>query len=67
MPLQAWKQWRDGTTSNLVDSALRTDSKTEIMKCIHIGLLVQENIDKRPTMASMVLMLNSESMSLSVP
>nr|POE60717.1 cysteine-rich receptor-like protein kinase 26 [Quercus suber] len=64
----AWKQWRDGTTSNLVDPALRTDSTTEIMKCIHIGLLcVQENVDKRPTMASVVLMLNSESMSLSVP
>ncbi|KAF3951411.1 hypothetical protein CMV_022931 [Castanea mollissima] len=64
----AWKQWRDGTTSNLVDSTLRTDSTTEIMKCIHIGLLcVQENVDRRPTMASIVLMLNSESMSLSVP
>ncbi|KAM3701536.1 hypothetical protein ACJW31_05G181000 [Castanea mollissima] len=64
----AWKQWRDGTTSNFVDPTLRTDSATQIMKCIHIGLLcVQENVDKRPTMASIVLMLNSESMSLSVP
>ena len=50
-----------------MDPTLRTDSATQIMKCIHIGLLVQENIDKRPTMASMVLMLNSESMSISVP
>ena len=66
--MQAWKQWRDGTTSNFVDPTLRTDSATQIMKCIHIGLLcVQENIDKRPTMASIVLMLDSESMSLSVP
>ena len=66
--MQAWKQWRVGTTSNLVDPALRTDSTTEIMKCIHIALLcVQENVDKRPTMASVVLMLNSDSMSLSVP
>nr|POE56944.1 cysteine-rich receptor-like protein kinase 29 [Quercus suber] len=64
----AWKQWRDGTTSNFVDPTLRTDSTAEIMKCIHIGLLcVQENVDKRPTMASIVLMLNSESMSLSAP
>ncbi|KAM3749375.1 hypothetical protein ACB098_05G179800 [Castanea mollissima] len=64
----AWKQWRDGTTSNFVDPTLRTDSATQIMKSIHIGLLcVQENVDKRPTMASIVLMLNSESMSLSVP
>ncbi|KAF3945880.1 hypothetical protein CMV_027791, partial [Castanea mollissima] len=64
----AWKKWKDGTTSNLIDPTLRTDSTTEIMKCIHIGLLcVQENMVKRPTMASVVLMLNSESMTLSIP
>ena len=66
--LQAWKKWRDGTTSNLVDPILHSDSKIEIMKCIHIGLLcVQENVVKRPTMASVVLMLNTDSMTLSVP
>ncbi|KAL4628563.1 hypothetical protein ACB092_05G248300 [Castanea dentata] len=64
----AWKKWKDGTTSNLIDPTLRTDSTTEITKCIHIGLLcVQENMLKRPTMASVVLMLNSESMTLSIP
>ncbi|KAL0012491.1 hypothetical protein SO802_007599 [Lithocarpus litseifolius] len=64
----AWNKWRDGTTSNLVDPTLRTDSTTEILKCIHIGLLcVQENVVKRPTMASVVLMLSSDSMTLSVP
>ncbi|KAM3701611.1 hypothetical protein ACB098_05G185700 [Castanea mollissima] len=64
----AWNKWRDGTTSNLVDPTLRTDSTTEILKCIHIGLLcVQENVVKRPTMASVVLMLCSDSMTLSVP
>ncbi|KAM3701604.1 hypothetical protein ACJW31_05G186800 [Castanea mollissima] len=64
----AWKIWKDGTTSNLIDPTLRTDSTTEITKCIHIGLLcVQENMVKRPTMASVVLMLNSESMTLSIP
>ena len=66
--LQAWKKWNDGTTSNLVDPTLHADSTTEIMKCIHIGLLcVQKNMAKRPTMASVVLMLNSESMTLSIP
>nr|POE85272.1 cysteine-rich receptor-like protein kinase 26 [Quercus suber] len=64
----AWKKWKDGTTSNLIDPTLCTDSTTEIIKCIHIGLLcVQENMVKRPTMASVVLMLNSESMTLSIP
>ena len=39
-----------------------------MMRCIHIGLLcVQENAVDRPTMASVVLMLNSSSFTLSVP
>ena len=38
------------------------------MRCIHIGLLcVQENIAHRPTMASVVLMLNSYSITLPIP
>ena len=66
--MQAWNKWRDGTASNLVDPTLRTDSTTEILKCILIGLLcVQENVVKRPTMASVVLILSSDSMTLSVP
>ncbi|XP_059656528.1 cysteine-rich receptor-like protein kinase 44 isoform X2 [Cornus florida] len=66
----AWKNWRDGTASNLIDSTLRAVSSSmgEIMRCIHIGLLcVQENEADRPTMASVVLMLSSFSLTLSVP
>uniref|UniRef100_A0A2N9EM35 Protein kinase domain-containing protein n=1 Tax=Fagus sylvatica TaxID=28930 RepID=A0A2N9EM35_FAGSY len=64
----AWKNWKDGTTSNLVDPTLKDVSTTEIMRCIHIGLLcVQENVADRPTMASIVLMLNSYSMTLPIP
>ncbi|PQM36928.1 cysteine-rich receptor-like protein kinase 10 [Prunus yedoensis var. nudiflora] len=38
------------------------------MRCIHIGLLcVQPNISERPTMASVVLMLTSNSLTLPVP
>ena len=38
------------------------------MRCIHIGLLcVQENVVDRPTMASVVLMLDSYSMTLPIP
>ncbi|KAG6638942.1 cysteine-rich receptor-like protein kinase 29 isoform X2 [Carya illinoinensis] len=64
----AWKNWREGTALNLIDSTLRVGSMTEIMRCIHIGLLcVQENIAERPTMSSILLMLNSYSMALSIP
>ena len=52
-----------------ISNSLKKNKKgIEIMKCIHIGLLcVQENVVKRPTMASVVLMLNTDSMTLSIP
>ncbi|KAI3718763.1 hypothetical protein L6452_19646 [Arctium lappa] len=66
----AWKGWRKGTTSNMIDPTLKTGSGSlrDIIRCIHIGLLcVQENVNDRPTMASVVLMLNSFSLTLSMP
>ncbi|KAK2980467.1 hypothetical protein RJ640_015990 [Escallonia rubra] len=66
----AWKYWREGTDSNLIDPVLRANSGSirDIKRCIHIGLLcVQENVASRPTMASVVLMLNSFSITLSLP
>ncbi|XP_059436933.1 cysteine-rich receptor-like protein kinase 44 [Corylus avellana] len=65
----AWRNWREGTASNLIDPILmKGGSKAEIMRCIHIGLLcVQQNVDDRPDMASVVLMLNSDSIALRLP
>ncbi|KAG5622799.1 hypothetical protein H5410_008017 [Solanum commersonii] len=66
----AWRNWREGTTSNLIDPILRGSSGlvSDIMRCIHIALLcVQENVADRPTMAAVVLMLSSLSLALSVP
>ena len=38
------------------------------MRCIHIGLLcVQENVADRPTMATVVTMLNSYALTLPRP
>lgn len=67
--LQAWRSWREGTASNLIDPTLKTGSRNEIMRCIHIGLLcVQENVAaNKPTMAFVIVMLNSYSLSLRVP
>ncbi|XP_028806157.1 cysteine-rich receptor-like protein kinase 10 [Neltuma alba] len=63
-----WKNWREGTTSNIVDPVISNGSRDEIMRCIHIALLcVQENVTDRPTMASIELMLNSYSSSLPLP
>ncbi|KAF3450457.1 hypothetical protein FNV43_RR06540 [Rhamnella rubrinervis] len=64
----AWKNWREGTASNVVDGVMRGGSTSEIMRCIHIALLcIQENANDRPTMNSIVLMLNSNSITLPVP
>ncbi|KAL5579119.1 hypothetical protein UlMin_011561 [Ulmus minor] len=64
----AWKIWKDGTASNLVDPLMRIGSTSEVIRCIHIGLLcVQENAADRPNMNSIVLMFNSHSLSLPMP
>eukprot|EP00256_Glycine_max_P068741 XP_025983336.1 putative receptor-like protein kinase At4g00960 [Glycine max] len=64
----AWRNWRDGTTTDIIDPTLNDGSRNEIMRCIHIGLLcAQENVTARPTMASVVLMLNSYSLTLPLP
>ncbi|KAI3698080.1 hypothetical protein L6452_31192 [Arctium lappa] len=66
----AWKSWRDGNISDMIDPALMVGpgSLHEIMRSIHIGLLcVQNNVVDRPTMGSVVLMLNSFSLTLQLP
>lgn len=67
--LQAWENWNQGTAlSNLIDPTLRLGSRNEMIRCIHIGLLcVQENVVDRPTMPSVVIMLDSYSLTLPVP
>ncbi|CAJ2630364.1 unnamed protein product [Trifolium pratense] len=64
----AWRSWREGQAINIIDPSLSNFSVNEIMRCIHIGLLcIQENVVDRPTMASVALMLNSNSLALSIP
>nr|AAD21872.1 receptor-like protein kinase homolog RK20-1 [Phaseolus vulgaris] len=63
-----WRNWRDGTAVNIVDPSLENNSRNEVMRCIHIGLLcVQENLTDRPTMATIMLMLSSYSLGLPIP
>ncbi|XP_016648142.1 PREDICTED: cysteine-rich receptor-like protein kinase 10 [Prunus mume] len=65
----AWRHWRDGTPLELLDPNLRDSyEKTEVIRCVHIGLLcVQGNPDERPTMQSIVLMLSSDSVTMALP
>ncbi|PWA46225.1 cysteine-rich receptor-like protein kinase 8 [Artemisia annua] len=64
----AWKSWRDGNASTLIDPTLCATSIRDMMRCIHIGLLcVQEDLNERPSMASVILMLSSFSLTLPIP
>ncbi|ESW15154.1 hypothetical protein PHAVU_007G048900 [Phaseolus vulgaris] len=64
----AWRNWKEGKAIYIVDPSLNSNSRNEMLRCIHIGLLcVQENLVDRPTMANIVLMLNSYSLSLPIP
>ncbi|TKY51081.1 Cysteine-rich receptor protein kinase 25 [Spatholobus suberectus] len=65
----AWKLWKDEVPLELMDHSLREScTPNEVIRCIHIGLLcVQEDPADRPTMASVVLMLDSYTVTLPVP
>ncbi|KAI9124243.1 hypothetical protein K1719_005543 [Acacia pycnantha] len=66
---QAWRQWRNHTTLEILDSNLKESySPTEARKCIQIGLLcVQEDPDDRPTMATIISYLNAQLIELPFP
>ncbi|KAK6917363.1 Serine-threonine/tyrosine-protein kinase, catalytic domain [Dillenia turbinata] len=65
----AWKLWLDGRGLDLMDPTLGPSSvMAEVLKCTHIGLLcVQEDPGDRPTMSMVVVMLQSETISLPQP
>jgi hypothetical protein len=67
--VQAWKQWTDETPLKVLDPNLGNSySREQVKRCLHIGVLsVQDDPANRPTMASIVLMLNSQSISLPSP
>ena len=66
---QAWKLWNEEEIVHLIDPEVSNpDYVSQILRCIHIGLLcVQEIAKERPTMATVVSMLNSEIVNLPNP
>ncbi|XXG71334.1 hypothetical protein AAC387_Pa07g0617 [Persea americana] len=69
LPSYAWSHWNEGTVMELIDDTLSERCcMEEVIRCIHIGLLcVQEKVTDRPTMSSVVLMLNKDSVTLPPP
>ncbi|KAK3138406.1 hypothetical protein QOZ80_5AG0368510 [Eleusine coracana subsp. coracana] len=64
-----WRCWRRGSIGELLDGC-PTDGRQpqEVLRCVHVGLLcVQEDPQLRPGMASVVIMLNSRSITLPAP
>ncbi|WJX87353.1 hypothetical protein P8452_69557 [Trifolium repens] len=67
--LYTWKLWCDGKSLELIDPFLKKSYiESEVLKCIHIGLLcVQEDAADRPTMSTVVRMLGSDTVDLPKP
>ncbi|KAL9452651.1 hypothetical protein AB3S75_008441 [Citrus x aurantiifolia] len=66
---RAWNLWNEGKAMDLVDPNIRdSSSQNQVLRCMHVGMLcVQDSAMYRPTMASVVLMLESETPTLPVP
>ncbi|KAJ4703209.1 Cysteine-rich receptor-kinase-like protein [Melia azedarach] len=64
-----WKLWCNGEALELMDPVIKQSCVPgELLKFIHIGLLcVQEDPTDRPTMSSVVVMLASETVTLTQP
>jgi len=66
---QTWAQWKEGNILSLIDSEIYDPNNDEnMLRVTHIGLLcVQEVASDRPTMATVVSMLNSDVVFLPPP
>ncbi|KAK3199342.1 hypothetical protein Dsin_022757 [Dipteronia sinensis] len=60
--IEAWRLWKDERAVELIDQLLDYSSTlSEILRCIHIGLLcVQHRPEDRPNMSTVALMLGGE-------
>ncbi|CAA7060797.1 unnamed protein product [Microthlaspi erraticum] len=65
-----WDRWEKGEVTEIIDKSMdaETYDESEVMKCIHIGLLcVQEIVSDRPDMPTVVLMLGHNAIDLPSP
>jgi len=59
---QAWTLWKTGRALELVDpNMMESCIIAEVLRCLHVSLLcVQQYPEDRPTMASVILMLETQ-------
>lgn len=67
--MQAWLLWNESRALELLDPCLQYSFvESEVLQCIHIGLLcVQQFAENRPAMSSVVLMLANLGATLPQP
>lgn len=67
--MQAWNLWNEGKAEIMIDSTITGNCLLdEVILCIHVALLcVQENLNDRPLMSDVVLILEKGSKSLPAP
>ncbi|KAF8409425.1 hypothetical protein HHK36_005501 [Tetracentron sinense] len=60
---KAWDLWNEGRALDIVDSSMVDSCPAhEASRCIHVGLLcVQQSAENRPTMPTIVFMLDNET------
>ncbi|GKV30825.1 hypothetical protein SLEP1_g39600 [Rubroshorea leprosula] len=65
----AWNLWNEDKALQLVDALMeKSIVKSEVLRCIQIGLLcVQEHPEDRPSISLVLLMLDSEQLPLPQP
>ncbi|XP_057516301.1 G-type lectin S-receptor-like serine/threonine-protein kinase At4g03230 isoform X2 [Amaranthus tricolor] len=65
----AWRLWNEERQHEIIDETLNDSCNlSDVMKCIHVGLLcVQEEPNDRPSMSTVLLMLCSENVCLPNP
>lgn len=67
--MQIWEHWTMKTAMEIIDPYLLGDSsQDEILRCLHIGLsCVQEDPKDRPTMSTISIMLDSNTIPSKAP
>ncbi|XP_020587031.1 G-type lectin S-receptor-like serine/threonine-protein kinase B120 isoform X2 [Phalaenopsis equestris] len=65
----AWKLWNEDNVMELVDSSIRSScSVREVSRCVNVGLLcIQDRANDRPTMSSVIVMLEGENCAHPMP
>ncbi|KAM3204420.1 hypothetical protein P3L10_027829 [Capsicum annuum] len=65
----AWQKWDEGTPMDLVDRSIWDECKhDEALRCIHLALICVQDMEvHRPSISSVVLMLETDNIQLPLP